>query len=324
MISENVTLESTTDSDSTRSVETSTADIPPSQVLTEEEPAVLTIEDAIKALQKKQLATDKSQAEVYSAALVERLLKGGLREVAEKKPNKAVVPRQLERCHPPQQVYTKTARARWARIVPSVYNWTLPAVQVTSEDGFSGLFHRWNFATKSDPVIQTAPAPIFKGKWLRCAVVGPSANLMRTRYGSSIDSHDAPAGGRFKTQVGSKTTFRVFDTKGASSFMATGVIDRAAIGVNATLVVMARSTAEVYLDLKRKLSKRQQRADNVVALNEDWFFATHQLLLAYKICLKYTGRDIGGGDVPSTGLLAAYVMMHVCHELTLFGFDTKA
>lgn len=182
VISQNVTLESTTESDSSGSVETPAADTPASQVPTEEEPAVLTIEDAIKALQKKQIATDKSQAEVYSAALVERLLKGGLREVAERKPDKAVVPRQLERCHPPQEVYTKTARARWARIIPSVYNWTLPAVQVTSEDGFSGLFHRWNFATKSDPVIQTAPASIFKGKWLRCAVVGPSANLMKTRY----------------------------------------------------------------------------------------------------------------------------------------------
>eukprot|EP00976_Prorocentrum_cordatum_P117352 1196297-Prorocentrum_minimum.AAC.7 len=76
-------------------------------------------------------------------------------------------------------------------------------------------------------------------------------------------------------------------------------------------------------NVKRMLTHLHRDDVQVLALNEKWFWSAHQLLLAYKICLKNGGADIGGGDSPTAGFLAIYSLMHVCHSLHVYGFSSE-
>ncbi|KAK3250774.1 hypothetical protein CYMTET_39863 [Cymbomonas tetramitiformis] len=75
-------------------------------------------------------------------------------------------------------------------------------------------------------------------------------------------------------------------------------------------------------ELKDVLHK--QRADvHVLQLNPGWLAASKRLLAVYRECLKVAGKSYSGGQVPSTGFVAVYTMMHVCEHLTIYGFGNR-
>lgn len=53
-------------------------------------------------------------------------------------------------------------------------------------------------------------------------------------------------------------------------------------------------------NIRRVLSQMHRDDVGLVALNEKWFFAAHQLILSYKICLKNAGNYCQGGDMPTS------------------------
>jgi len=53
--------------------------------------------------------------------------------------------------------------------------------------------------------------------------------------------------------------------------------------------------------LSRSLSAMKRPDVNVLALDRNWYWSAHQLILAYKICLTNVHTGVAGGDMPTAG-----------------------
>lgn len=153
----------------------------------------------------------------------------------------------------------------------------------------------------------------------KCAVVGNSGNLKQSEYGQEIDSHDfvfrmnkAPTAG-FEADVGSKTThhfiypesyrelggnvsmvlipFKILDLRWVISALTTGTINH------------------TYLPVPRKITA-----------NKDKILVYHPLFMKYVYdnWLQHHGR------YPSTGFLVVIFALHVCDEVSLYGFGADS
>lgn len=180
----------------------------------------------------------------------------------------------------------------------------------------------------------------------RCALVGNSGSLTGKGLGPAIDDHDvvvrlnqAPTKG-YASDVGKKATFRLLNSlwtglyatvpNSASALKVDGALDQregARLGEaqalpmerNATLIV-TRAEAQSFARLRDGMSRLRPDV-KLLMLAPRIVTAAKWLMREYRIRLCEAGYGpFPGGNTPSSGLVAAYIMVQTCDRLNLFGF----
>ncbi|XP_053508873.1 ST3 beta-galactoside alpha-2,3-sialyltransferase 8 [Ictalurus furcatus] len=153
----------------------------------------------------------------------------------------------------------------------------------------------------------------------KCAVVGNSGNLLQFKYGHMINSHSivfrmnkAMTSG-FEQHVGNKTTHHIMYPESAVDL---------APGVHLVLlpfkmrdlewVTSALSTGEIKRTYMRVKEFVQADKDKVIVVNPSFFKYTHD---------RWTEHH---GRYPSTGMLAIVFALHVCDEISVFGYGADS
>jgi len=175
------------------------------------------------------------------------------------------------------------------------------------------------------------------GKWKTCAVIGASANLLKTKYGSDIDTmfqtvvrvNQSPANVLYAPYVGTKTTLRVLNARWMEHYTDPHLVKKLDLPLepNVTLlaVVTAGSAAAVEKTsaLDVQMERRRDLRVKVAALNPKWIASAKSALGIYKQCLRKAGATpFQGGDTPSAGMAAIYMLKHACGHLTVYGFGS--
>ena len=216
------------------------------------------------------------------------------------------------------------------------------------------FIHRGNYAKNRlqdvipDPsLLPESAEAIWSGyPFRRCALVGNSGSLTGKELGAAIDEHDvvirlnqAPTKG-YTPDVGKRATFRLLNSlwtglyatvpTSAATLRADGALDAregARLGEakalpmerNATLVV-TRAEAESYAKLRDAMGKLRPDV-KLLMLAPRIVTAAKWLMREYRIRLCEAGYGpFPGGNTPSSGLVAAYILVQTCDRLNLFGF----
>ncbi|XP_051788543.1 ST3 beta-galactoside alpha-2,3-sialyltransferase 8 [Erpetoichthys calabaricus] len=149
----------------------------------------------------------------------------------------------------------------------------------------------------------------------RCAVVGNSGHLLHSNLGQLISSHDYVFRmNRGKTRgyeadVGNKTTHHIMYPESAQD------LDK---GVHLVLLpfkvqdlhwlASALSTGEIKRTYTRVKTKIQTDRDKIVVINPSFFHYVYR---------NWTNSQ---GKYPSTGLLAIMLAVHMCDQVSVFGY----
>ncbi|KAJ7338153.1 hypothetical protein JRQ81_010777 [Phrynocephalus forsythii] len=153
----------------------------------------------------------------------------------------------------------------------------------------------------------------------RCAVVGNSGNLKQSQYGQDIDNHNfvfrmnkAPTVG-FEEDVGSKTTHHFVYPESYRD-----------LGENVTMILIPFKT----LDLRWVISALTTGTINhtyipvprKIKANKDKILIYHPAFIkyVYDSWLQHHGR------YPSTGFLSVIFALHVCDEVSVYGFGADS
>nr|XP_033770239.1 CMP-N-acetylneuraminate-beta-galactosamide-alpha-2,3-sialyltransferase 2-like isoform X2 [Geotrypetes seraphini] len=157
------------------------------------------------------------------------------------------------------------------------------------------------------------------GRCQRCAVVGNSGNLKGSKHGQLIDSHDfilrmngAKTVG-FEEDVGSRTTHHFMYPESAVNLQP---------GIHLILIpfklldlkwiTSALSTGELRFTYMKVKSFIQADKDKVLIFNPSFFKYIHD---------NWTSHH---GKYPSTGILALFFAIHVCDEVSVFGYGADS
>ncbi|KAI1891066.1 hypothetical protein AGOR_G00160080 [Albula goreensis] len=170
--------------------------------------------------------------------------------------------------------------------------------------------------------VIASPSPDWrpqKNRCNKCAVVGNSGNLLGSNYGPLINSHTyvirmnkATTGG-FEKDVGNKTTHHIMYPESAVDVQP---------GVHLVLlpfklrdlqwVASALSTGEIKMTYMRVKERVKADKDKVIVVNPSFFKYT---------CDKWTEHH---GRYPSTGMLALIFALHICDEVSVFGYGADS
>ncbi|NP_001004017.1 ST3 beta-galactoside alpha-2,3-sialyltransferase 8 [Danio rerio] len=153
----------------------------------------------------------------------------------------------------------------------------------------------------------------------KCAVVGNSGNLLKSKYGALIDSHStvirmnkAVTVG-YDEDVGYRTTHHFLYPESAIHLRP---------GVHLVLLPFklkdmqwlssALSTGEIKMTYMRVKNRIDADKDKVMVVNPAFFKYTHD---------RWTERH---GRYPSTGIVAIIFALHLCDEVSVFGYGADA
>ncbi|KAJ7403049.1 CMP-N-acetylneuraminate-beta-galactosamide-alpha-2,3-sialyltransferase 1 [Pitangus sulphuratus] len=153
----------------------------------------------------------------------------------------------------------------------------------------------------------------------RCAVVGNSGNLRQSQYGQEIDSHDfvlrmnrAPTAG-YESDVGSKTTHHFVYPESYKELAANvSMILIPFKTLDLRWVVTALTTGTInftYVPVPRKIKVKKEK---ILVYNPAF------MKYIYENWLEHHGR------YPSTGLLSLIFALHVCDEVSVYGFGADS
>ncbi|XP_048849170.1 CMP-N-acetylneuraminate-beta-galactosamide-alpha-2,3-sialyltransferase 1-like isoform X2 [Brienomyrus brachyistius] len=153
------------------------------------------------------------------------------------------------------------------------------------------------------------------GRCRTCAVVGNSGNLKGSSYGARIDSHDfvirmnhAPTLG-YEDDVGSKTTHHLMYPESAKHLQnSTSLVLVPFKTLDLEWVISALTTGTItqtYIPVKSRIKVNK---DKVLVYNPTFF------KYIYDNWLENHGR------YPSTGFLALMFAIHICDEVSVYGF----
>nr|XP_055075275.1 CMP-N-acetylneuraminate-beta-galactosamide-alpha-2,3-sialyltransferase 1-like [Misgurnus anguillicaudatus] len=153
------------------------------------------------------------------------------------------------------------------------------------------------------------------GRCRTCAVVGNSGNLKRSRYGPLIDAHDlvirinkGPTAG-FEQDVGSKTTHRIIYPESAVDMD------------NSThLVLIPFKTLDLQWLISIFTSKHIDRTYTpvkpAIKANREKVMILHPGFLKY-VQERWLQKH---GRYPSTGFITLIFALHICDQVSVFGF----
>nr|XP_061808542.1 CMP-N-acetylneuraminate-beta-galactosamide-alpha-2,3-sialyltransferase 1-like [Nerophis lumbriciformis] len=168
------------------------------------------------------------------------------------------------------------------------------------------------FQVIPDNVLYTDAGP---ERCRTCAVVGNSGNLKGSRYGGLIDSNQfvirmnqAPTAG-FEEDVGARTTHHLMYPESAID------LDNATILVlipfktlDLQWMISALTTGTIKYTYAPVMSKIKANKDKVLIYNPTFFKYVYESWLE------------GHGRYPSTGFLSLLFAIHICDEVSVFGF----
>ncbi|KAL0978834.1 hypothetical protein UPYG_G00176330 [Umbra pygmaea] len=194
---------------------------------------------------------------------------------------------------------------------PEALNWWLALQQSTDDLKIYEVIQKM-FQVIAPPAVDVRPKPT---QCRKCAVVGNSGNLLKQEYGSLIDSHNivfrmnkATTAG-FEANVGKRTTHHFMYPESAVDI---------SHGVHLVLlpfklrdlqwVASALSTGEIKRTYMRVKDRVNANKDKVMVVSPAFFKYTHD---------QWTKRH---GRYPSTGMLAIIFALHICDEVSVFGY----
>ncbi|XP_022076028.1 ST3 beta-galactoside alpha-2,3-sialyltransferase 8 [Acanthochromis polyacanthus] len=194
---------------------------------------------------------------------------------------------------------------------PAALKWWL-ALQRSSKDQTLESVMSEMFQVISPPTMDFKPLP---SKCRSCAVVGNSGNLRQSGNGNLIDSHDSvirmnkAVTRGFEKDVGNRTTHHFLYPESA--------VD---VGHGVSLVLLpfklrdlewltsALSTGQVKMTYMRVRDRVQADKDKVLVVNPVFFKYVHD---------QWTEHH---GRYPSTGMLAIIFALHICDQVSVFGY----
>ncbi|KAJ8259578.1 hypothetical protein GJAV_G00171050 [Gymnothorax javanicus] len=149
----------------------------------------------------------------------------------------------------------------------------------------------------------------------RCAVVGNSGNLLGSKFGALIDSHTsvirmnkARTSG-FEGDVGNRTTHHIIYPESAVD-MKPGV----------TLVLLPFKLRDLQWLISAlttgEIKQTYMRVKDRVRADKDKIMVVHPTFFKYTYD-KWTEHH---GRYPSTGMLAIIFSLHICDEVSVFGY----
>ncbi|XP_056324536.1 ST3 beta-galactoside alpha-2,3-sialyltransferase 8 [Danio aesculapii] len=202
-----------------------------------------------------------------------------------------------------------------------------------SDDDIDPLSLKWWLSLQaSDGTIKDVMQKMFKiispphehetpqqNQCRKCAVVGNSGNLLKSKYGALIDSHStvirmnkAVTVG-YDEDVGNRTTHHFMYPESAINLRP---------GVHLVLLPFklkdmqwlssALSTGEIKMTYMRVKNRVDADKDKVMVVNPAFFKYTHD---------TWTERH---GRYPSTGIVAIIFALHLCDEVSVFGYGADA
>ncbi|KAG5836326.1 hypothetical protein ANANG_G00253390 [Anguilla anguilla] len=215
----------------------------------------------------------------------------------------------FDHCLDPQQQPVLTAQN--ASLPPLTLKWWLGLQRSAGEPKTEEVIQKM-FQVISSPLPDWKPQ---KTRCRKCAVVGNSGNLLGSKHGPLIDSHTsvirmnkATTSG-FEEDVGNRTTHHLIYPESAVDLRP---------GVHLVLlpfklrdlqwVASALTTGEIKTTYMRVKERIQADKDKVIVVNPTFFKYTHD---------RWTERH---GRYPSTGMLAIVFSLHVCDEVSVFGY----
>lgn len=178
------------------------------------------------------------------------------------------------------------------------------------------------FRQTTDKLFELFPSkpPVTEPSWDRCrtcAVVGNSENLRRSHYGKLIDQHNSVFRinfGRtegFEKDVGTKTTHRVMYPESATNLTDSTHMVFFAFKILDLEWLIAASTKGFYgwPDVATQISANK----NLVSVANPAFMKyVHESWLQKR------------GQYPSTGFMAVILALHICDEVSVFGFGADS
>ncbi|XP_030644855.1 CMP-N-acetylneuraminate-beta-galactosamide-alpha-2,3-sialyltransferase 1 [Chanos chanos] len=180
--------------------------------------------------------------------------------------------------------------------------------------------HPANFSDVVDRLFQLIPGEdryVDAGpeRCRTCAVVGNSGNLKDSRYGSLIDSSDfiirmnqAPTQG-FEVDVGSRTTHHVMYPESAVDLdNTTSLVLIPFKTLDLEWIISALTTGYITHTYLPVMSRIQANKDRVLIYSPSFFKYVHEAWLD------------SHGRYPSTGFLTLIFAMHICDQVSVYGF----
>ncbi|TRY87564.1 hypothetical protein DNTS_014525 [Danionella cerebrum] len=152
-----------------------------------------------------------------------------------------------------------------------------------------------------------------------CAVVGNSANLLRSNYGPLIDYHDivirinkGPTQG-FEKDVGTKTTHRILYPESAVDLE------------NSTHLVLFPFKIRdmqwlISTFTTRHITRTYIRVKSSIIANENKVMILHPEFIKY----AYDKWMQNHGRYPSTGFITVLLALHICDQVNVFGFGASS
>ncbi|KAI5608130.1 CMP-N-acetylneuraminate-beta-galactosamide-alpha-2, 3-sialyltransferase 1, partial [Silurus asotus] len=152
-----------------------------------------------------------------------------------------------------------------------------------------------------------------------CAVVGNSANLIRSHYGAIIDSHDfvfrmnhGPTKG-YERDVGAKTTHRAMYPESSMNLANyTHLVLVPFKVLDLQWLISAFTTKNITRTYLRVKPTVKANKDKVMIINPEF------IRYIFESWLKKQGK------YPSTGFIMLMLAMHICDQVNVFGFGASA
>ncbi|KAK3558067.1 hypothetical protein QTP86_007309 [Hemibagrus guttatus] len=152
-----------------------------------------------------------------------------------------------------------------------------------------------------------------------CAVVGNSANLIRSHYGAIIDAHTfvfrmnhAPVNG-YERDVGLKTTHRAMYPESA--------VD---LDNSTHLVLMPFKVLDLQWLIsaftKQNITQTYRKVKATVKANRNKVMIVNPEFMRY-VYEKWLKKQ---GKYPSTGFIMLMLALHICDEVNVFGFGASS
>ncbi|XP_069006185.1 ST3 beta-galactoside alpha-2,3-sialyltransferase 8 [Embiotoca jacksoni] len=194
---------------------------------------------------------------------------------------------------------------------PDALTWWL-SLQRSGNDQTLAKVMSEMFRVISPPTVDFNPLPF---RCRSCAVVGNSGNLRKSGHGKLINSHGSvirmnkAVTRGFENDVGNRTTHHFLYPESAVD------VDR---GVSLVLLpfklrdlewlTSALSTGQVKMTYMRVKERVDADKDKVLVVNPVFFKYVHD---------RWTERH---GRYPSTGMLAIIFALHICDQVSVFGY----
>ncbi|XP_060742840.1 CMP-N-acetylneuraminate-beta-galactosamide-alpha-2,3-sialyltransferase 2-like [Tachysurus vachellii] len=148
-----------------------------------------------------------------------------------------------------------------------------------------------------------------------CAVVGNSANLLRSHYGAIIDAHNfvfrmnnAPTKG-YESDVGAKTTHRAMYPESAVDLdNSTHLVLMPFKLLDLQWLISAFTNKNITRTYKKVKATIKANRDKVMIVNPEF------IRYVYERWLKKQGK------YPSTGFIMLMLALHICDQVNVFGF----